>query len=318
MAKTIGFDGRVALVTGGGGGMGRCYALELARRGAAVVVNDYGGSVDGRAGTSDRAEAVAAEITDAGGRAVANAEAVGTEQAAQAMVDQATSAFGRLDIVVNNAGIALAGSIASDAWDRVKAVYRTNIIGPHAVIRAAWPIMAGQGYGRILNVSSNAALGIGGTPAYAASKAGLIGLTMDTAREGAALGIHVNVLMPVGYSRMIDQVPDPDFVAWMQRSFQPEKVVAAMVPLLSDESTISGRLFSAGGGRVARIAFATNEGAFLDNASAEDFADRMDEAQDMTAATVVTSQQDEMMMFSRFRPMDRAGGPGLAQGALTD
>lgn len=318
MGRLIRFDGQAAIVTGAGGGMGRAYALELAARGAAVLVNDFGGSIFGnRAGEEARAEAVVAEIRAAGGRAVASAEPVGTAETAERIVALALESFGRVDILVNNAGIALPGPIAETAFDRVEALYRTNLIGPHALARAVWPAMRDQGKGRILNITSNAALGIGGNAPYAASKAGLIGLTLDLALEGAPHGILVNAVMPSAYSRMIEHVPDPEFVAWMRDHFQPEKVAAAMLPFLARESTATGMVLSAGGGRLARLGFVENDGIFDPEITAESARDGLAEATDLTRHEQLCGQGDEMAMFARRLAFGRAGGPGLASDALT-
>lgn len=312
----IHFDDQVALVTGAGGGMGREYAIALARRGARVVVNDYGGSVGGEPGTAARAEAVAAEIEALGGVAVASGEAVGTFEAARAIVDRAVDGFGRLDIIVNNAGIARAGSMDKLDFGWVEAVYRTDLIGAHALIAAAWPVMKRQGHGRILNVSSNAALGIGGNAAYSAAKAGMIGLTLDAAREGASLGIHVNAVMPVAYSRMIDKVPDPAFVAWMRAHFPADKVALAMLPLLARESGVSGRIFSTGGGRIARVAIVEGEGVFLPQITPEAADASLAEIDTLSGQAVLDSYGDELALYTRQFPFGRDSGPGMAGDAL--
>jgi NAD(P)-dependent dehydrogenase (short-subunit alcohol dehydrogenase family) len=249
------FDGRVALVTGAGGGMGRAYAIALAARGARVVANDYGGDMFGAGGSASYADAVVEEIRAAGGEAIGVDTPVGEAHDARKIVELALSAYGRLDILINNAGISAPGAIDALGDARVEAVLRTNLIGALHLMRAAWPTMSSQGYGRILNISSSAALGKGGSAAYAASKAGLIGLTLDAAQEGVAVGISANALLPTAYSRMIEAVPDRNFVAWMKTALAAEKIVPAVLYLLSDQSSATGRIFSAGGGRVARLAY---------------------------------------------------------------
>lgn len=313
----IRFDDQVALVTGAGGGMGRSYAIELARRGARVVVNDYGGTAGGVAGTSERAQAVVDEIEALGGVAIVNSGAVGTLDAAREMVGQAVDAFGRLDIVVNNAGIQALGSIDGVSFDRAEAVYRTNLMGPHALMSAAWPIMKSQSHGRILNVSSNAALGVGGSASYAASKAGMIGLTLDAAREGEALGIRVNAVMPVAYSRMFDDVPNPAFVEWVRANFPTDKVALAIIPLLSRDSEVTGRVFSTGGGRIARVAFVEGKGVYLDDITPETARAELAGIDSMDEPKTLNATPDDLQLYISQFPFEGADGPGLDASALS-
>lgn len=300
----IRFDGHAAIVTGAGGGMGRAYALELAQRGARVLVNDYGGDMFGREpGQAPLADAVVAEIRAAGGEAVANAAPVGGANTARAIVQAALDAFGRVDILINNAGISASGAIDVVSDERVENAYRTNVIGPHHLIRAVWPVMKAQRYGRILNIGSSAALGMGGTSAYAASKAGLVGLAFDAAKEGAVHGILANALMPTAYSRMIEAVPDRQFVEWMREQMPPEKVAAAAVYLVSKACGVTGMLFSTGGGRVARIAWCEADGLLDREISAERLADAIHQACAMDHANIVESQQSEIELYMHAFPM---------------
>jgi NAD(P)-dependent dehydrogenase (short-subunit alcohol dehydrogenase family) len=299
----IRFDGQVSIVTGAAGGMGRAYALELARRGARVVVNDYGGDMFGRGGAVGPAEQVAAEICAAGGEAVASSAPVGGGDAARAIARAALDAFGRIDILINNAGISASGAFASGDDQRIDNAYRTNLIGAHHLMRAVWPTMQAQHYGRILNIASNAALGMGGTSAYAASKAGLIGLSFDAAQEGADCGILVNALMPSAHSRMIEAVPDRRFVEWMREQLPPEKVAAAALYLVSREAHITGAVFSTGGGRLARLAWFAARGVIDPDITPERVAERIDDASDMSDAALVESQQAEIEEYMRAFPM---------------
>lgn len=298
----IRFDGQVAVVTGAGGGMGRAYALELARRGASLVVNDYGGGVlgeqDGRIGP---AQAVADEIVAAGGKAVANGLAVGTADSARAIIGQAVEAFGRIDVLVNNAGTGIAGPFTAHSDEAIERHYATNLIGGHHLMRAAWQHMAAQKYGRVLNVSSNGALGVGGNAPYGAAKAGMLGLTLDAAIEGRPLGILVNAVMPTSYSRLIDQIPDPATVAWFRDNLQPAQVAAAMTWFLSDACTESGRILLTGGGRLSSLVFAET-GEILDRAiTAEVVGERISEVLDESALTPVHTQAEAgARYFSHF------------------
>lgn len=206
---TLRFDGRVALITGAGGGIGRAHALEIARRGGKVVVNDLGGDVAGRGGSASMAEQVVDEIRAAGGEAVANHDSVATTAGAEGMVAQAIDAFGRLDVLINNAGImrnTFFEDITDEDWD---AVIATHLTGSFKVTRAAWPHMKAQGYGRIVFTGSSA--GMLGTPmvgAYAPAKAGIAGLMNICAHEGAPHGIRSNALLPNAASRMALQAAE--------------------------------------------------------------------------------------------------------------
>ena len=300
---SIDFSGQVAIVTGAGGGMGRAYALEVARRGAAVVVNDYGGGVLGEQdGSAGPADAVVAEVVAAGGRAVASSVAVGTAANARAIVQTAIDAFGRLDILVNNAGTGIAGPFTAHDDDAIERHYAVNLIGGHHLMRAAWPYMAAQKYGRVLNVSSNGALGVGGNAPYGAAKAGMLGLTLDAAIEGKPQGIVVNAVMPTAYSRLIEQIPDPTTVAWFRHNLPAEKVAAAMAWFLSRGCTETGRVLLTGGGRLSSLVFAETGEMFDPAITAEAVSARFAEALDETDLTVVHNQAEAGARYFRHMP----------------
>ena len=316
MSGRVDFEGQVAIVTGAGGGLGYSIARELARRGAAVLVNDVGGTVQGEGGAPERAEAAAATIRAEGGRAEANAVAVGTPAAARAIVAHAVEAFGRVDILVNNAGIARPCPFTDATDENLEREFRTNLLGPYALMRAAWNGMRERGYGRILNVSSNAAFGIGHNTSYATTKAGLLGLTLDTAAEGKAHGILVNALMPVAHTRMIDGIPDPAFVAWFRKHMAPDKVAAAIAWFLSRESQVTGHILSSGGGRLGRIVFAANAG-IVDADDAETTRDRAATALELTGLAPLESSAAELALYSAVFPFEGKGtGPSLDDSAV--
>ena len=306
----IEFGGQVAIVTGAGGGMGRAYALELARRGASVVANDYGGGVRGEQdGSAGPAASVAAEIVAAGGRAVASSLAVGSAENARAIVETALAAFGRVDVLVNNAGTAIPGPFTDHSDEAIERHYATNLIGAHHLMRAAWPHMAAQKYGRILNVSSNGALGVGGNAPYGAAKAGMLGLTLDAAIEGRPLGILVNAVMPTAYSRLIDQIPDAATVAWFRDNLDPGQVAAAMAWFLSRDCSESGRILVTGGGRLSSMVF-SETGELFDRAiSAEIVASRVAEALDETALVPVHTQAEAGARYFRHLPWTAGARP---------
>lgn len=304
------FTGQVAIVTGAGGGMGRAYALDLARRGAAIVVNDYGGGVLGEQdGTAGPAEAVAAEIIAAGGKAVANSLPVGSAANARAIVQAALDAFGRIDIMVNNAGTGIAGPFTDHADEAIERHYFTNLIGGHHLMRAAWPHMAAQKYGRILNVSSNGALGVGGNAPYAAAKAGMLGLTLDTAIEGKPLGILVNAVMPTSYSRLIDQIPDPATVSWFRDNLRPEQVAAAMAWFLSRDCTETGRILLTGGGRLSSLIFAETGEIFDRDIAPEHVGQHIDEVLNEAKLAPVHNQAEAGARYFRHLPWTAGDGP---------
>ena len=252
----IDFNGQVALVTGAGRGLGRLYALDLARRGAAVVVNDIGGSMGGAGEDASVADAVVAEIEAAGGRAVASHESVDTPEGGQAIVDQAIESFGRLDAVVSNAGIfqtAPFEELTADDWRRMR---RVHLDGAFFLAQPAYRVMKSQGYGRFVMIASSA--GLFGQPLaahYAAAKAGVFGLTNVLAVEGAAHGILANTVLPFGQSRMVwettgDTAPEGDtFIG----AIKPDLVVPMVTYLASRACTFSHHNYSAGAGRFARV-----------------------------------------------------------------
>ena len=197
------FDGRVCIITGAGGGLGRSHALELARRGGKILVNDLGGSVNGTGASSSAAQRVVDEITSFGGQAVANHDSVATPEGGQAIVQAALAAFGRVDVLVNNAGILRDKAFHKMDHAMIDAVVDVHLKGALYVSQPAFRLMRGQGYGRIINTSSASGLfGNFGQANYGAAKAGLAGLTRVLALEGAGHGITVNAIAPIASTRM--------------------------------------------------------------------------------------------------------------------
>jgi NAD(P)-dependent dehydrogenase (short-subunit alcohol dehydrogenase family) len=263
--QDISFEGQVAIVTGAGRGIGRAYALELARRGAAVVVNDIGGI-----GTPEGAwaDAVVAEIRGEGGRAAASHHSVSTVQGAQGITDTALEAFGTVDIVINNAGFLRRAMFADMPLEHVKEVLDVHLLGAFYVTQPAWKIMAAKRYGRVLLTSSAAAFGMQGNSNYCAAKAGLLGLANALSKEGEELGIRVNAILP--YARTMITVDSPAIGAEarhnvaMQQELGPrmttDSVAAAAVYLASRQCAINGYAVSALAGRYARASFMLSEG----------------------------------------------------------
>jgi NAD(P)-dependent dehydrogenase (short-subunit alcohol dehydrogenase family) len=247
------FDGRVAVVTGAGRGIGRAYALLLAARGASVVVNDLGGAMDGTGADTGPAAAVAAEIEAAGGTARGDGHDISTEAGAGAVVEAAVAAFGRIDIVINNAGIIRwAGPPAVDG-DNLAAHLAVHTVGSFNTVRAAWPHMAGQSYGRIVNTTSSGLFGLPNNTSYATAKAAVIGLTRSLAVAGAGLGIKANLIAPAAMTRMAGAPTESAEMA--------SELVAPMAAFLAHESCpVSGEIYTAGAGRFARLFIASTEG----------------------------------------------------------
>ncbi len=254
------FDGRVAVVTGAGRGIGRAHALLLGARGASVVVNDLGGSKSGGGSDAGPAESVAAEIVAGGGIAVSDTNDVSTEAGGVAIVDAAVDAYGRVDIVVNNAGIMRWGDLPKADLASLQSVLDVHLLGSFNVTRAAWPHMVEQGYGRIVMTTSTGMLGLQGNLAYAAAKAGVVGLTRNLRLSGEPHGIKVNLIAPVAYTRM-GGAPSSDAEGVDAPPNMAPSLVSPMVAYLCHESCpVSGEIYVAGGGRLSRLFIASTNG----------------------------------------------------------
>jgi NAD(P)-dependent dehydrogenase (short-subunit alcohol dehydrogenase family) len=287
------FDGRVAIVTGAGGGLGREHALLLASRGASVVVNDLGGAVDGTGSSAAPAEQVVAEIRSAGGIAVADANSVATPEGGEAIVRAALDAFGGVDILVNNAGVLRDRTFSkmdADTWDAVIAVH---LGGAMCVTLPAWRHMRERGYGRIVTTTSNSGLfGNFGQSAYGAAKMGLVGLTRVLAQEGARDGITVNAVAPMARTRMTEQL-----LGRLADRLDPALVSPVVAFLAHEECTVTGEVLSCGGGRVARVFVGVTPGWFDPALRPESVRDRWDQIHDETGSTVPRSVTEELALL---------------------
>lgn len=279
-----GVEGRVVIVTGAGGGLGRDYALFLASVGARVVVNDLGGARDGSGAGTTMADAVVAEIRAAGGEAVASYDSVATEEGAAAIVTTAIDAFGAVHGLVNNAGILRDTSFSkmdTEAWKLVQAVH---LDGGYFMSKAVWPHFREQGFGRIVMATSTSGLfGNFGQANYGAAKAGLVGLLNTLAIEGARDGIQVNAIAPMAATRMTADIAPQELLD----KLPPAYVSPIVAYLLTEESVDTGAVFVAGGGQVYRVAQFQNKGAvFAEPPSLRDVSERWSEISDLTDVTV--------------------------------
>ena len=255
----IRFDGTVAIVTGAGGGLGRQHALELARRGAKVVVNDLGGSVDGSGGSSAAAEAVVAEIKAFGGEAIANGSSVTDDAGVAHMVQQAMDTWGRIDILVANAGILRDKTFSKMEIADFEAVMNVHVMGSVKPAKAVWEIMKAQNYGRIVVTTSSTGLyGNFGQSNYGAAKLALIGFMNTLKIEGQKNNIHVNAISPVAATRMTENLMPAEVLA----KLKPEYVTPAVVYLVSDEAP-TGVVMTAGAGAFAQARIYETEGVYL-------------------------------------------------------
>jgi NAD(P)-dependent dehydrogenase (short-subunit alcohol dehydrogenase family) len=289
----LGYDGKVAIITGAGGGLGRSHALELAKRGALVVVNDLGGSVDGQGGSHTAAQQVVDEIKAAGGEAVANYDSVATADGGQAIVQTAIDTFGRIDIVINNAGILRDAAFKNMGPEQLEPVLDVHLKGAFYVTQPAWAHMREQNYGRIVNTSSGAGLfGNFGQTNYGAAKMGLVGLTRVLAVEGAKNNIKANAIAPVAKTRMTE-----DLLGAMADKLDPSYITPVVAWLAHEDCPVSGEVYSCGGGHIARVFLGVTPGyTHTDELSVETIRDNFDTIRDETDYSVPANLTDELMM----------------------
>ena len=281
---TINFDGKVAIVTGAGGGLGRCHALDLAKRGAKVVVNDLGGNVDGSDdGSLSAAEKVVEEIKAAGGEAIANGASVTDVAQVEEMVKQTMDAYGRIDILINNAGILRDKSFSKVTDEDFRMVLEVHLMGTVNCTKAVWEIMKEQNYGRIVVTSSSSGLyGNFGQTNYGAAKMGVVGLINTLKLEGAKYNIKCNALAPVAGTRMTEDLMPGEVLD----QIQPDHVTPAVTYMVSEDAP-TGVIMSAGAGVFARVFVHETMGVNLgagEDMTAENIAEKWDEISDMKDA----------------------------------
>ena len=284
------FDDRVAIVTGGGGGLGREHALLLAARGAKVVVNDVGGAVDGTGSSQAPAQATVEHIQALGGTAVADTNTVATPASGEAIVRTALDAFGRLDIVINNAGILRDKAFHHMTPELLEPVLDVHLRGAFNVTRPAWLAFRERSYGRVLLTASNSGiLGNFGQSNYGAAKMGLVGLARVLSLEGAKYNIKVNVLAPMARTRMTEELLGP-----LAARLDPAAVAPVAAWLVHEDCAVTGEIYSAAGGRVARMFIGLTRGWYQPELTVEDVRDHFEQIRDETGYTVPASVAEEV------------------------
>jgi NAD(P)-dependent dehydrogenase (short-subunit alcohol dehydrogenase family) len=287
--SSMSVEGKVAIITGAGGGLGREHALLLAEHGAKIVVNDLGGAVDG-SGQGDAADVVVEEIKANGGEAVANKASVSDKEGAKSIVETAVQAFGTVDIVVNNAGILRDKSFKNMSLEEWDLVINVHLMGSAYVTWHAWPIMYEKNYGRVIFTSSvSGILGSFGQSNYGAAKMGMVGLMNNLSREGASHNVRTNCLSPGAATRMTASVPGSTIDMENVDKGNSPGLVSPAVLLMAGEDAPNGRIIQAARGRFASDAVYANTGVDLgENATAEDFLSHADEVLDMSDAVLKT------------------------------
>ena len=292
----LGYDGKVVIITGAGGGLGRQHALLMASRGALVVINDLGGAVDGSGSDKGAAERVVDEIKAAGGEAVADTNSVATPEGGKAIVQTAVDAFGKVDVVVNNAGILRDKAFGNMEPELLDPVIDVHLKGAFNVTRAAWGIMKEQGYGRIVSTSSAAGIfGNFGQTNYGAAKMGLVGFTRVLAVEGAKYNIKANAIAPLALTRMTENL-----MGGLGEKLDPALVSPLVAFLSHEDCPVSGQTFSVGGGRVAHVFIAETQGYHNANLSMEDVRDHWGTITEQSGYAVPNNLSEETALFLPF------------------
>jgi len=298
----LSFEGRVAVVTGAGRGIGRAHARLLAERGANVVVNDLGGSIDGVGADDAPAATVVREISVAGGHAISDHHDVSTVVGADALAAAAVERFGRIDILVNNAGIVRWARVHETDADSLARHIAVHVMGSFNTTRAAWPHMVEQGYGRIVMTTSTGMLGLSGNLAYATAKGGLVGLMRTLAVEGAEQGIRANAIAPAAVTRMAGPMGDDS--GGVAPQMAPELVAPMVAYLAHEDCPVSGEIYVAGFGRFARLFIASTEG-YVDTDGAptvEDVAEHWAAINDETGYFVPADLNEWSAAFTKHLP----------------
>ena len=294
--SNVNVENRTVIVTGAGNGLGKAYALELGSRGAKVVVNDLGGSVDGSGSASSPADDVVNEIIKNGGEAIANYDSVATKEGGESIVQSALDNFGTVDAVINNAGILRDKSFANMSEDELSLILDVHLKGTFFVSQPAFKVMKENNYGRIVNVASPSGLfGNFGQSNYGAAKMGIVGLTNVLSIEGAKYNIKVNVIAPTAYTRMTEALLPED----VGKLFSAELVTPMVVYLASEACEPTHEIFGVAAGRFARIGIITHNGYVNTSATAEDISENIEEIRTIKDGTYPLSNEDELMIIQK-------------------
>ena len=294
--SALGYDGKVAIITGAGGGLGRQHALLMAKRGALIVVNDLGGSVDGTGASASAAQKVVDEIKAAGGEAVADHNSVATPEGGEAIVQTAIDTYGRVDIVINNAGILRDKAFHNMEPDLLNPVLDVHLKGAFYVTKPAFVRMREQGYGRIICTSSAAGVfGNFGQTNYGAAKMGLVGFTRVLGVEGAKFNIKANAIAPLAMTRMTENI-----LGGLKDKLDPGLVSPLVAFLAHEDCPVTGQLFSVGGGRVAQVFLGETNGYYNAALTPEDVQSNWDTITDRSTYAVPSNLGEETALFLPF------------------
>lgn len=304
------FDGQVAVITGAGAGMGRAHALFLASRGARVVVSDAGTATDGTGIDGGRAERVVEEIRAAGGEALAWTANLLDDESARGAVRHAVEAWGRIDILIHNAGISLSDHFVSETAERMDRLLGINTRAGIILAREAWPVMIAQAYGRIVLIGSTAMYGMGGSVHYSTAKASYLGLTRSLGEEGAPLGIKTNLVCPGAATRLADTMAESEFKTWLFETMTIELVTPIVAYLAHEACVVTGEAFSTAGGRLAKVVMGETTGVVDRTMTLETVAEILPRVMDTTTLHLNGSFNDfapVMMSALGFQPSGDLG-----------